>query len=360
MTALAPASVRSTESLVEYQGETDADTDAFERSEDCNWLAELDAPNEMIEEVEQIGSLRDMWVNTCRADWMIWYLAKMAPLDSDRERQSLILLGTNLIMPCMHFFHETERTPKLLLAKLQKINLQGGPREEYDDIDFMSDKIAAVRLGRWPGEVKARISRGLACLAHMVTGRLPVDPGLIQMYEAVVDAQVYGTIKKEIEGGRNPKDAKVMLAKEITARFHSAAAADAAEQNADGHDHRESIASGGFVADEMLRAFHSRIRTEQATEHGFAGCPAQPAVGLLPFEPAFREQISDFRPRESTDERTEINEQKIALAFGTSIPKHRADENACRHQRGIRGAAGSELMLRRWVHKAAWVSGKPE
>jgi tyrosyl-tRNA synthetase len=38
-------------------------------------------------------------------------------------------------------------------------------------------------------------------------------------------------LKKEIEGGRNPKDAKVALAKEITARFHSAAAADAAEQD---------------------------------------------------------------------------------------------------------------------------------
>mgnify|MGYP002134113686 CR=1 FL=1 len=36
-------------------------------------------------------------------------------------------------------------------------------------------------------------------------------------------------LKLEIEGGRNPKDAKVALAKEITARFHSAAAADAAE-----------------------------------------------------------------------------------------------------------------------------------
>ena len=35
----------------------------------------------------------------------------------------------------------------------------------------------------------------------------------------------------EIDGGRNPKDAKVALAKEITARFHSAAAADAAEQD---------------------------------------------------------------------------------------------------------------------------------
>ena len=38
-------------------------------------------------------------------------------------------------------------------------------------------------------------------------------------------------LKAEIEGGRNPKDAKVMLAKEITTRFHSAALADSAEQD---------------------------------------------------------------------------------------------------------------------------------
>jgi len=38
-------------------------------------------------------------------------------------------------------------------------------------------------------------------------------------------------LKKEVEAGRNPKDAKVALAKEITARFHGAAAADAAEQD---------------------------------------------------------------------------------------------------------------------------------
>ncbi len=36
-------------------------------------------------------------------------------------------------------------------------------------------------------------------------------------------------LRRETEDGRNPKDAKVLLAKEITARFHSAAAADAAE-----------------------------------------------------------------------------------------------------------------------------------
>ncbi len=38
-------------------------------------------------------------------------------------------------------------------------------------------------------------------------------------------------LKAEVEAGRNPKDAKVALAKEITSRFHGAAAAEAAEQD---------------------------------------------------------------------------------------------------------------------------------
>ena len=51
-------------------------------------------------------------------------------------------------------------------------------------------------------------------------------------------------LKAEVVAGRNPKDAKVMLAKEITTRFHSAAAADAAQQD---FQHR---AAGG-VPDEI-------------------------------------------------------------------------------------------------------------
>ena len=38
-------------------------------------------------------------------------------------------------------------------------------------------------------------------------------------------------LKREVDKGRNPKEAKVMLAKEITSRFHGAAAAEAAEQD---------------------------------------------------------------------------------------------------------------------------------
>jgi tyrosyl-tRNA synthetase len=43
--------------------------------------------------------------------------------------------------------------------------------------------------------------------------------------------QAIAALKQEVEAGRNPKEAKVALAKEITARFHGAAAADAAEQD---------------------------------------------------------------------------------------------------------------------------------
>ncbi len=39
------------------------------------------------------------------------------------------------------------------------------------------------------------------------------------------------TLKAEVDAGRNPKDAKVALAKEITARFHSKEAAEVAEQD---------------------------------------------------------------------------------------------------------------------------------
>jgi tyrosyl-tRNA synthetase len=44
------------------------------------------------------------------------------------------------------------------------------------------------------------------------------------------EAQI-ATLRREVEAGRNPKDAKVALAKEITSRFHGASAAAGAEQD---------------------------------------------------------------------------------------------------------------------------------
>ncbi|WP_295638686.1 tyrosine--tRNA ligase [uncultured Methylibium sp.] len=63
---------------------------------------------------------------------------------------------------------------------------------------------------------------------------LSISDALMWRYYALLswraEAEV-AALKAEVEAGRNPKDAKVMLAKEITARFHSVAAADAAEQD---------------------------------------------------------------------------------------------------------------------------------
>jgi tyrosyl-tRNA synthetase len=62
-------------------------------------------------------------------------------------------------------------------------------------------------------------------------------------------------LRREVEAGRNPKDAKVMLAHEITARFHGTAAARAAEEDfqrraAGGipHDVPEVVLCGGPLA----------------------------------------------------------------------------------------------------------------
>ena len=52
--------------------------------------------------------------------------------------------------------------------------------------------------------------------------------------QAEVDA-----LRAQVDAGRNPKDAKVLLAKEVTARFHSSAAAEAA------HDDFQRRAAGG-------------------------------------------------------------------------------------------------------------------
>ena len=63
---------------------------------------------------------------------------------------------------------------------------------------------------------------------------LSISDGLMWQWYTLLSFQseaAIAALKAGVEGGRNPKDAKVALAKEITARFHSAAAADAAEQD---------------------------------------------------------------------------------------------------------------------------------
>ena len=80
----------------------------------------------------------------------------------------------------------------------------------------------------------------------MFAKMLSIDDMLMWRYFTLLSRRAddeIATLKREVEAGRNPKDAKVMLAKEITARFHGASAADAAERD---FEHR---ARGGIPDD---------------------------------------------------------------------------------------------------------------
>jgi tyrosyl-tRNA synthetase len=67
---------------------------------------------------------------------------------------------------------------------------------------------------------------------QMFAKLLSINDTLMWRYFTLLSFRPEGEIARlqaEVAGGRNPKDAKVMLAREITERFHGRAAADAAE-----------------------------------------------------------------------------------------------------------------------------------
>ncbi len=67
--------------------------------------------------------------------------------------------------------------------------------------------------------------------AKVLSIRDDADVALVHAAELPQRSRDRASARREVAAGRNPKDAKVMLAKEITTRFHDAAAADAAEQD---------------------------------------------------------------------------------------------------------------------------------
>jgi tyrosyl-tRNA synthetase len=91
---------------------------------------------------------------------------------------------------------------------------------------------------------------------------LSIDDTLMWRYYTLLSRRGCDEIERlraEVAGGRNPKDAKVLLAKEITARFHGGAAAEAAQAD---FEHR---ARGGIP--------------EQIAEVALTGAPL--AIGAL-------------------------------------------------------------------------------
>ncbi len=140
----------------------------------------------------------------------------MQGYDSVALKSDLELGGTdqkfNLLMG-LHLQAEYGQEPQCILTMPL---LEG-----LDGVDKMSkSKNNYIGINEAPNTMFAKV--------------LSISDVLMWRWYTLLSFQSMDTIaalKREVENGRNPKDAKVALAKEITARFHGAAAADVAEQD---------------------------------------------------------------------------------------------------------------------------------
>jgi len=140
----------------------------------------------------------------------------MQGYDSVALKSDLELGGTdqkfNLLMG-RHLQQEYGQEPQCVLTMPLLVGLDG--------VDKMSkSKNNYIGIAEAPNTMFAKVLS--------ISDTLMWDWYTLLSFKSLADI---AALKAEIAGGRNPKDAKVALAKEITTRFHSAAAADAAEQD---------------------------------------------------------------------------------------------------------------------------------
>ena len=140
----------------------------------------------------------------------------MQGYDSVALKSDLELGGTdqkfNLLMG-RHLQQEYGQEPQCVLTMPLLVGLDG--------VDKMSkSKNNYIGIAEAPNAMFAKVLS--------ISDTLMWDWFTLLSFKSLTDI---AALKAEVAGGRNPKDAKVMLAKEITTRFHSAAAADAAEQD---------------------------------------------------------------------------------------------------------------------------------
>ncbi|RZJ51449.1 MAG: tyrosine--tRNA ligase [Acidovorax sp.] len=140
----------------------------------------------------------------------------MQGYDSVALKSDLELGGTdqkfNLLMG-RHLQQEYGQEPQCVLTMPLLVGLDG--------VDKMSkSKNNYIGITEEPNTMFAKVLS--------ISDTLMWDWYTLLSFKSLADI---AALKAEIAGGRNPKDAKVMLAKEITTRFHSAAAAEAAEQD---------------------------------------------------------------------------------------------------------------------------------
>jgi tyrosyl-tRNA synthetase len=114
---------------------------------------------------------------------------------------------------------------------------------------------------------------GIAEPAAEIFGKLMrVSDELMWRYIELLSFEPMATVKRwksDVDGGRNPREIKVIFAKEIVARFHSKGAADQAEQEfgmepQDMQEHKLHYPKGGLLLTQLLKQLNLVPSTTEA------------------------------------------------------------------------------------------------
>ena len=142
--------------------------------------------------------------------------------------------------------------------------------------------------------------------ATMFAKLLSISDTLMWRYFELLSFRPMGEIaalRAEVEAGRNPKDAKVMLAREIVTRFHSAAAADAAEADF-------ALRASGGIPDDIPEL------QLQLPEGGLALPQALKQAGLVP---STAEAVRMIEQRGVRIDGAVAEDRTLKLAAGTVV-----------------------------------------
>ena len=142
-------------------------------------------------------------------------------------------------------------------------------------------------------------------------------------------------IEAEFGGDGRPSRYAVRVLNGVPARRTSGAQAaameqttDASESDADRGDKREVVTGDALVAHMAFRELNENVAAEGRAQNGLTGGKLWPHIGRAEMEPAFSEQVDDFRAEERADQRRAVNENQAFVLSRSAFPKEEADDDA--------------------------------
>src|SRR5207245_1735883 len=100
---------------------------------------------------------------------------------------------------------------------------------------------------------------------------------------------------------------------------------------------REPIACGAAVIYEAFDYFNPCVAAEQTANHSFSRRQLEPAVLVMPAQPAFGGKINKLCAKKSAPKRSEVDQKQSRVTPCQSRPENKAEADPRQHQPAVSG-----------------------